>query len=97
MIGYERKRGAAPSLLLAEETDASLRYVGRAIPAIPQAQRDELWQALEFLHTSHFATPIAAGDKGAAPVHPVLKVMVRHLRGEEKLRHATVTEVLAPH
>jgi bifunctional non-homologous end joining protein LigD len=35
VIGYERKRGAAPSLLLAEETDANLRYVGRAIPAVP--------------------------------------------------------------
>jgi DNA ligase D-like protein (predicted ligase) len=96
VIGYERKRGAAPSLLLAEETDTSMRYVGRAIPAIAQAQRDELWQALEFLHTSHFATPIGAGNKAAVPVHPVLKVMAKHLKGEEKLRHATVVEVLMP-
>ncbi|CAN7405732.1 non-homologous end-joining DNA ligase [Aminobacter sp. LjRoot7] len=96
VIGYERKRGAAPSLLLAEETDARMRYVGRAIPAVPGAQRDELWQALEFLHTSHFATPIGAGNKAAVPVQPVLKVMAKHLKGEEKLRHATVTEILRP-
>ncbi|CAI2934995.1 hypothetical protein [Aminobacter niigataensis] len=63
---------------------------------MPGGQRDDLWQALEFLHTSHFATPIGAGNKGAVPVHPVLKVMAKHLRGEEKLRHATVTEVLIP-
>ncbi|MRX33238.1 non-homologous end-joining DNA ligase [Aminobacter sp. MDW-2] len=96
VIGYERKRGAAPSLLLAEETDARLHYVGRAIPAVPGAQRDELWQALEYLHTSHFATPIGAGNKAAVPVQPILKVMAKHLRGEEKLRHATVVEILTP-
>lgn len=96
VIGYERKRGAAPSLLLAEETEASMRFVGRAIPAVPGGQREELWQALEFLHTSTFATPIGAGNKGAVPVQPVLKVMAKHLRGEEKLRHATVTEILTP-
>jgi bifunctional non-homologous end joining protein LigD len=96
VIGYERKRGEAPSLLLAEEIDAKLRYVGRAIPAIPQAQRDELWQALEFLHTAAFATPIGSGNKAAVPVEPLLHVKAKHLKGEEKLRHATVTEVLAP-
>lgn len=96
VIGYERKRGAAPSLLLAEETEARLHYVGRAIPAIPQDRRDELWQALEFLHTSHFATPIGAGNKAAVPVHPILHVIAKHLRGEEKLRHATIIDVLLP-
>jgi DNA ligase D-like protein (predicted ligase) len=96
VIGYERKRGAAPSLLLAEETDAVMRYVGRAIPAIPQSQRDELWQALEFLHADRFATPIGGGSKGAVAVQPILKVMAKHLRGEEKLRHATVTAIVTP-
>jgi len=96
VIGYERKRGAAPSLLLAEETDAVMRYVGRAIPAIPQSQRDELWQALEFLHSDRFATPIGGGNKAAVPVQPILKVMAKHLKGEENLRHATVSEVLMP-
>ncbi|AMS39342.1 ATP-dependent DNA ligase [Aminobacter aminovorans] len=96
VIGYEQKRGAAMSLLLAEETDAVMRFVGRAIPVIRQDRRDEFWQTLQFLHTSHFATPIGAGNKAAVPVHPVLKVMAKHLKGEEKLRHATVTEVLVP-
>lgn len=96
VIGYERKRGAAPSLLLAEETEDSLRYVGRAIPAIAQGRRDELWQALEYLHSSTFATPVGAGNKAAVPVQPALHVIARHLKGEEKLRHATVTEVLTP-
>jgi bifunctional non-homologous end joining protein LigD len=96
VIGYERKRGAAPSLLLAREDDDRMTYVSRAIPAIAQARRDELWQALEFLHTSHFGTPIGAGNKYAVPVHPILHVMAKHLKGEEKLRHATVTEVLTP-
>jgi bifunctional non-homologous end joining protein LigD len=59
-------------------------------------QRDELWQALEFLHADRFATPIGAGNKAAVPVQPLLKVMAKHLKGEEKLRHATVTEILVP-
>lgn len=92
VIGYERKKGAAPSLLLA---DADLRYVGRAIPAIAGKQRDELWQALEFLTTNRFAAPVGS-SKGAVPVQPVLRVRAKHLRGEEKLRHATVTEILTP-
>jgi bifunctional non-homologous end joining protein LigD len=52
-------------------------------------QRDDLWQALEFLHISHFATPIGAGNKSAVGVHPSLNVMAKHLKGKEKLRHAT--------
>lgn len=92
VIGYERKKGAAPSLLLA---DWDMRYVGRAIPAISGKQRDELWQALEYLHSTRFAAPVGS-SKGAVPVQPVLRVMAKHLRGEDKLRHATVTEVLVP-
>lgn len=96
VIGYERKRGTAPSLLLAEETDSSLRYVGRAIPAISEGQRDELWQALEFLHAVAFAAPVGTGNKAAVPVQPILHVMAKHLKGEEKLRHATVVAVMLP-
>ncbi|GAA4108975.1 non-homologous end-joining DNA ligase [Aminobacter aganoensis] len=96
VIGYERKKGAAPSLLLAEETDASLRYVGRAIPAVPGEQREELWQALEFLHAGTWAANVGPGNKAAVPVQPILRVIAKHLRGEEKLRHATVTAILAP-
>lgn len=92
VIGYERKKGAAPSLLLADE---GLRYVGRAIPAISGKSRDELWQALAFIETDRWAADVGS-NKGASPVTPALKVTVRHLRGEEKLRHATVTEILPP-
>ena len=92
VVGYERMKGEAPSLLLADE---GLRYVGRAIPAIIGAARDELWQALEYLHTDHWAADVGA-NKGAVPVSPALRVLAKHLRGEEKLRHATVTAVLPP-
>lgn len=92
VIGYERKKGVAPSLLLADE---GLRYVGRAIPAIGDKMRDDLWQALAFLETDRWASDVGI-NKGASPVTPALKVRAKHLRGEEKLRHATVTEILTP-
>lgn len=96
VIGYERKSGEAPSLLLAERTDSGWLYVGRAIPAVSKSQRDELWLGLELLHDSQFATTVGTGNKAAVPVRPILRVMAKHLRGEEKLRHATVTRILGP-
>jgi hypothetical protein len=37
--------------------------------SMPQARRDELWQALEYLHSGKFATPIGARQqsRGACP------------------------------
>jgi bifunctional non-homologous end joining protein LigD len=92
VVGYERKRGAAPSLLLAAESDDGLKYVGRAIPAISGRAREALWARLEELTDYTFATWIT--DKHAVPTRPELRVMARHLRGEQELRHATVTAVL---
>lgn len=88
VTGYQRTKGAAPSLLLAAEVDGELTPVGRAVPAVGGRQRDELWQALEFLKV--------ADNNGVIAVPPVLRVKAKHLRGEAKLRHATVTEVLIP-
>ena len=95
VIGYEHKHGGAPSLMLADMEDGQLRYVGRAIPTIGGKQRAELWEALDYLRDTKFDVPVSA-NKGAIPVQPVLRVMAKHLKGEDKLRHATVTEVLVP-
>lgn len=83
-------------MLLAEVTEDGLRYVGRAIPTIGGKQLGELWEALDYLRDVKFAAAVGAGNQGAVPVEPVLRVMAKHLRGEEKLRHATVTEILVP-
>lgn len=82
VFGYERKKGDAPSLLLAEVTDAGLRCVDRAIPTIGGRQREELWEALEYLHVDRFEAEVGKGSKLAQPVHPVLSVKARHLKGE---------------
>lgn len=96
VIGFERKAGVAPSLLLADEVEGRLVYMGRAVPAVGKAARDTLWEALDFLKADAFAASIGAGNKGAVAVRPILRVKAKHLRGEEKLRHATVIELIAP-
>lgn len=95
VIGYEHKRDAAPSLLLADMVEGKLRYVGRAIPTAGK-QRSELWEALDYLRDAKFAVSLGASNKGAVPVQPVLRVKAKHLKGEDKLLHATVIEVLVP-
>jgi hypothetical protein len=49
VIGYERKKGEAPPLLLADLAEGvGLRYVGLAIPLFTGQARNEVWEALEF-------------------------------------------------
>ncbi|MBE1208087.1 hypothetical protein [Aminobacter carboxidus] len=95
VVGYERSRGQAPTLLLA---GADLQYVGRAVPAVGAKQREQLWEALEFLQAPKFAASIGKANKVAVAVQPILRVTAKHLprRGKEMLRHASVTEVLTP-
>lgn len=89
VIGYERPGDAPATLLVASEQDGVLTYVGRVMNTLGGKARDAMWTQLE---ARHVASPAIHGikRKGVQWVRPEIRVKVRHLRGEETLRHATM-------
>jgi ATP-dependent DNA ligase len=94
IIGIARDPKGPPIALLARGELEALRYAGRAIVALPYEDRDAIWAAADFLAVNK---PVVrhTGKQQAQWLKPGLIARVRFLRGEEKLRHATVTDVRA--
>ncbi|ANI79320.1 hypothetical protein [Sphingobium sp. EP60837] len=92
IVGTEQGLGPTTALC-ARETLHGLEYAGSAMLTLTAKDRDRFWAAAERLQRS---TPaVEAGKRKAARwLEPVMHARVRHLRGEEKLRHATVLELL---
>jgi bifunctional non-homologous end joining protein LigD len=86
------KGDRAPVALLAREDDGELTYAGGAMVTLPQPDRDRFWQALDPIRTPVPPIPMAA-RKETGWAKPEIRVRARYLRGEEMLRHATVTEL----
>lgn len=89
VIGYERPGDAPATLLVATEQGGSLIYAGRVMNTLGGRARDAFWAKLE---ARHVTSPTVRGikRKGVQWVRPEIRVKVRHLRGEETLRHATM-------
>jgi bifunctional non-homologous end joining protein LigD len=92
IVGAERGFGPTTALC-ARETPHGLEYVGGAMLTLSQTERERFWSAIESLQQPGPALRIDK-RKAAQWVEPVLRAKVRHLRGEEKLRHAIVVELL---
>jgi bifunctional non-homologous end joining protein LigD len=92
IVGTEQ--GAGPTTALcARETPHGLEYAGGAMLTLTAKERDRFWVAAEQLQRS--TPPLKTEKRKAARwLEPILQARVRHLRGEEKLRHATVLELL---
>jgi bifunctional non-homologous end joining protein LigD len=84
----------APVALLAAETDDGLVYAGAAMVTLPDLERETFWRTNEALKTTTPAVPMEP-RKETSWLRPEMKVRVRHLRGEEMLRHATVQAITA--
>jgi bifunctional non-homologous end joining protein LigD len=67
-------------------------YVGNAKIALGRKDRDEFWKTIDALGTPRARLAHLRKHK-ATWLKPGLVATVRHLRGEEKLRHATLTSV----
>ena len=84
-----RERGKPP---VAYMVDAERNYVGGAfVSGLNRDMRERLWQRV-----TAKAGPPAKGlvmKQGAEWVRPGLKATVRHLKGEEMLRHASLKDI----
>lgn len=89
VIGVEKDPRGVPYALLADQDG----YKGAAFVTLPAALRDAFWRYIEAQGVP--TAPIrGVGKKKATWVRPGLRATVRHLKGEEKLRHATVQDII---
>lgn len=93
VIGTEYSKGQPASALLAREDEGGLTYMGGAMVTLPAQERDRFWAEMERLTIDRPALPIRK-RKSSSWVRPELRVSVRFLKGEEKLRHATLVKLL---
>jgi bifunctional non-homologous end joining protein LigD len=88
LIGVKREAGKQTEGLFARDG----KYVGKAVIATTRAIKERLWQRIErIVPNSRPACP-AVADGDVEWVKPGITARVRHLRGEAKLRHASVQE-----
>ena len=89
LIGIARDPKGPPVALLARGELNDLRYAGNAIIALSLEDREALRLAADYLQASK---PVVrhTGKQKAPWFKPGLIARLRFLRGEEKLRHATV-------
>ncbi|WP_158274683.1 DNA ligase D [Sphingosinicella humi] len=88
------KGDLAPVALLARETeDHRLEYAGAAMVTFSEADRERFWRANERLKTDRPALHMDPRPE-TSWLKPEMRVRVRHLQGEEMLRHATVKSIL---
>ncbi len=81
-----RERGKPP---VAYMVDSNGRYVGGAFVALTQELRERLWERVQ----SDRIAPNMKIKSGAEWLRPGLAGRVRHLRGEDELRHATLEDI----
>lgn len=88
LLGVERERGKPAFALMGEP--GTRRYVGSAFVSVNREMRERLWKRVQ-----EHAGP-APKDMKKRPatqwVKPGIKARVKHLRGEEDLRHASLQD-----
>jgi DNA ligase D-like protein (predicted ligase) len=90
VVGVETSRTGIPVALLARGDS----YVGNAMISLGRHERAAFWTKVGALEAPKARLAALARNKNAQWVRPGLLVTVRHLRGEEKLRHASVQSLV---
>ena len=87
LLGVEREPGKPAFALMAERSTG--RYVGAAFITLNREMRERLWQRVQ-----EHAGPAPNGMKRPATqwVKPGLVGRVKHMRGEDDLRHASLQD-----
>lgn len=87
LLGVEREAGKPAFALMAERGTG--RYVGSAFITLNREMRERLWQRVQ----EHAGTAPTGMKRPATQwVKPGLVATVKHLRGEEDLRHASLQD-----
>ncbi|RWP70303.1 ATP-dependent DNA ligase [Mesorhizobium sp.] len=88
LLGVEREAGKPAFALMAEP--GTRKYVGSASVSVNREMRERLWQRVQ----EHAGPPPKDMPKRPSTqwVKPGIKARVKHLRGEEDLRHASLQE-----
>jgi bifunctional non-homologous end joining protein LigD len=88
LLGVERERGKPAFALMAEP--GTRKYVGSAFVSVNREMRERLWKRVQ----EHAGPPPKDMPKRPATqwVKPGIKARVKHLRGEEDLRHASLQD-----
>jgi ATP-dependent DNA ligase len=89
VLGVEQSSTGIPVALLAT-LGRSPEYVGNAMVTLPTKERAAFWSSVEKMGTPQSRLAGLAKNKKAKWIREGLVARVRHLRGEEKLRHATM-------
>ncbi|WP_244661673.1 RNA ligase family protein [Mesorhizobium huakuii] len=90
LIGVKRQTGKQTEGLFAKDG----KYVGKAVIATSRAIKERLWQRIERDRAEQPAgVPTAVADPSVEWVGPGMTARVRYLRGESKLRHASVQDL----
>ena len=93
VIGTSRGDLAPVALLAREMEDHRLEYAGAAMVTFSEGERERFWRANERLKTKDPALHMEPRPE-TSWLKPEMRVRVRHLRGEEMLRHATVKSIV---
>jgi len=88
VIGVDNGSDGIPYALLADEAG----YRGAAFISLPASLRDVFWRYVEGRGVAK-APIIGTGRRKATWLSPGLRATVRHLKGSDKLRHATVQAI----
>ena len=89
VLGVERSSTGIPVALLAT-LGRDPTYVGNAMVTLPAKERKAFWSAVETMGAPQARLSGMAKNKKATWIREGLVARVRHLRGEEKLRHANL-------
>ena len=89
VLGVERSDTGIPVALLAT-LGRDPTYVGNAMVTLPTKERESFWRSVERMGTPKARLAGLTKNRKATWIKEGLVARVRHLRGEEKLRHASM-------
>jgi DNA ligase D-like protein (predicted ligase) len=91
MVVIGHQRGEGPSIaILAEQGEQGLEVAGGAFITLGRDERERFWREMDRLERDKAPVRIGKSYAKAKWVEPEFKVRVKHLRGEGKLRHASL-------